>query len=99
MPDAPPHHTKRESVSKQNASPPLSMTGPIDTALDEVLSLLKNKESEINPYFQRFKTHEFDVEEAKVLSSSNITLQYSKYGLVQLNLHHRIKQLKLLEEE
>ncbi len=32
-----------------------------DTTLDEVLSLLTNKESEINPYFQRFKTHEFDV--------------------------------------
>ncbi len=55
-----------------------------ETALDEVLSLLKNKESEINPYFQRFKTHEFDVEETKALSSGNITLQFSEYGLVQL---------------
>ena len=55
-----------------------------ETASDEVLSLLTDKESEINPYFQRFKTHEFDVEESKVLSSSNITLQFSEYGLVQL---------------
>ena len=55
-----------------------------DTTLDEVLSLLTNKESEINPYFQRFKTHEFDVDETKVWSSSNITLQFSDYGLVQL---------------
>ena len=44
-----------------------------ENTLDEVLSLLSNKESEINPYFQRFKTHEFDVEEATVWSSSNIT--------------------------
>ena len=55
-----------------------------EEALDEVLSLLTNRESEINPYFQRFKTHEFDVEQTKALSSSNITLQFSEYGLVQL---------------
>ena len=51
---------------------------------NKVLSLLKDEKSEINPYFQRFKTHEFDVEQSQVLSSSNITLQYSEYGLVLL---------------
>ena len=51
---------------------------------DKVLSLLKDEESEINPYFLRFKTHEFDVEETQVESSINITLQYSEYGLVLL---------------
>ncbi len=55
-----------------------------DTSLDKVLLLLNDKESEINPYFQRFKTHEFDVEENQVWSSNSITLQFSKYGLVQL---------------
>ncbi len=55
-----------------------------NTSLEEVLSLLKDKESVINPYYQRFKTHEFDVEESKVSSSNNIELQFSKYGLVQL---------------
>ena len=55
-----------------------------ETSLDEVMSLLTNNESEINPYFQRFKTNEFDVEETKVWSSSNITLKYSEYGLVLL---------------
>jgi Preprotein translocase subunit SecD len=53
-----------------------------ETSSDEILTLLNSKESEINPYFQRFKTHEFDVEETKVWSSSNITLQFSDYGLV-----------------
>ena len=55
-----------------------------ENSLDKVLSLLQDKDSEINPYFQRFKTHEFDIEEKKVLSSSNIILQFSEYGLVQL---------------
>ena len=55
-----------------------------ENSLDKVLSLLQDKDSEINPYFQRFKTHEFDIEEKKVLSTSNIILQFSEYGLVQL---------------
>ena len=55
-----------------------------ENSLDKVLSLLQDKDSEINPYFERFKTHEFDVEENKVGSSSNIILQFSEYGLVQL---------------
>ncbi len=55
-----------------------------EVSLDNILSLLNDKESEINPYFPRFKTHEFDVKETKVLSSINVTLQYSEYGLVLL---------------
>jgi len=55
-----------------------------DNSIDEVMFLLTSKKSEINPYFQRFKTSEFDVKETKVQSSSNITLQFSEYGLVQL---------------
>ena len=34
-------------------------------SLEKVLSLLQSKDSEINTYFQRFKTHEFDVDETK----------------------------------
>ncbi len=55
-----------------------------ETSLEKVLSLLNDKESQINPYFQKFKTHEFNVNETKVWSSNNITLQFSEYGLVQL---------------
>tara|TARA_B100001113_G_scaffold306524_1_gene267757 strand:+ start:222 stop:1787 length:1566 start_codon:yes stop_codon:yes gene_type:complete len=55
-----------------------------EDSLDKVISLLNDKESEINPYFQRFKTHEFIVSEKKVLSSNHITLQHSDYGLVLL---------------
>jgi len=67
-----------------------------DTTLDEVLSLLTNKESEINPYFQRFKTHEFDVEEIKVGSSNNITLQFSDYGLVQLKASSQDQAIEIV---
>ena len=49
-----------------------------NTSLEEVLSLLKDKESVINPYYQRFKTHEFDVEETKVSSSNNIDITIFK---------------------
>ena len=55
-----------------------------EISLEKVLSLFEDKESEINPYFQRFKTHEFDLEQTKVLDSNVITLQFSKYGLAQL---------------
>tara|TARA_B100000965_G_scaffold373749_1_gene364427 strand:+ start:316 stop:1881 length:1566 start_codon:yes stop_codon:yes gene_type:complete len=55
-----------------------------ENSLEKVLSLLNDKESQINPYFQSFKTHEFNVEETKVGSSNNITLEFSEYGLVQL---------------
>ena len=55
-----------------------------ESSVEKVLSLLNDKESEINPYFQKFKTHEFIVNENKVSSSNNITLEFSDYGLVQL---------------
>ena len=51
-----------------------------DSSLDQVLSLLNDEKSEINPYYQRFKTHEYEYE---VLNNSFI-LRYSKYGLVEL---------------
>ena len=67
-----------------------------ETSLDEVLTLLTNKESEINPYFQRFKTHEFDVKETIVGSSNNITLQFSDYGLVQLKASSQDQAIEIV---
>ena len=55
-----------------------------ENILDEVLLIFNDKKSEVNPYYQKFKTHEFIVEEKKNASFTNITLQFSKYGLVQL---------------
>ena len=67
-----------------------------EDSLDKVLSLLTDKESEINPYFQRFKTHEFDIEENKVWSSSNITLKFSEYGLVQLKTSSQNQAIEIV---
>ena len=48
--------------------------------IDSTVSLFKDKDSEINPYYEKFKTNEFDL----LLSDNKIELSYSKYGLVQL---------------
>ena len=43
-------------------------------------SLLEDKESNINPYYQRFKSHEFDF----FVENNVFKLMHSKYGLVEL---------------
>ena len=48
--------------------------------VENFVSVLEDKDSEINPYYQRFKSHEYEYE---VLNNSFI-LRYSKYGLVEL---------------
>ena len=48
--------------------------------IDSTVSLFKDKDSEINPYYEKFKTNEFDL----LLNDNKIELSYSKYGLVQL---------------
>ncbi len=67
-----------------------------EDSLDKVISLLNDKESEINPYFQRFKTHEFIVSEKKVLSSNHITLQHSDYGLVLLKSYSQDQAIEIV---
>ena len=54
------------------------------TSLEKVLSIFEDKESQINPYYPKFKTHEFDFEVNKVWESHVISLQFSRYGLVEL---------------
>ena len=48
--------------------------------IDSTVSLFKDKNSEINPYYDQFKTNQFDL----LVSDNKIELSYSKYGLVQL---------------
>ena len=40
--------------------------------------IFKNKDSEINPYFPKFKTHQFNL----IINSNNVQLKLSDYGLV-----------------
>ena len=48
--------------------------------IDSTVSLFEGKNSEINPYYDQFKTNQFDL----LIDSNKIQLSYSKYGLVQL---------------
>ncbi len=48
--------------------------------VDNFSLLLEDKENIINPYYQRYKSHEFDI----TLENSLFKLQYSKYGLVEI---------------
>ena len=48
--------------------------------LEQVSKLLNDKESDINQYYQSYKSHEFDVVE----NNNLFNLNYSRYGLVLL---------------
>ena len=48
--------------------------------VEKFTSILENKESNINPYYQRFKTHEFNFN----VENNLFNLQYSRYGLIEI---------------
>ena len=48
--------------------------------IEETKSILDNDDSEINPYFQQFKSHQFNIENLE----NEFILYFSKYGLIQL---------------
>ena len=48
--------------------------------VEKFTSILENKESNINPYYQRFKTHEFNFN----VENNLFNLQYSMYGLIEI---------------
>ena len=51
-----------------------------DTEIDKVSSFFLDEESEINPYYNQYKSHQFDLE----IIQDKIKLQFSKYGLVEI---------------
>ena len=56
----------------------IPITKPKTTIIE--LALLIDKEEGINPYYERFKTYQYDV----VLDGNKFELKLSKYGLVLL---------------
>ena len=50
-------------------------------SVDQIQKILLNKESDLNPYFEKFKTHQYIVENNENLFS----LYLSEYGIVLLN--------------
>ena len=52
----------------------------------------KDKENDINPYYQNFKSHEFDYE----LKNNIFNLRYSKYGIVELKQYTLNQSLEIV---
>ena len=48
--------------------------------IESFTSLLENKDSNINPYYERFKSHEFEFN----VNDNLFNLKYSKYGLIEI---------------
>ena len=48
--------------------------------IDKVTSLFLDKESDINPYYDRYKSHQFDL----TVLGNEFKLVFSKYGLVEI---------------
>ena len=51
-----------------------------DELINSTISLFEGENSEINPYYDQFRTNQFDLQ----VIDNRIELSYSKYGLVQL---------------
>ncbi len=51
-----------------------------DQFVEKFISTLEDQNSSVNPYYSRFKTHEFDFE----VKNNVFNLKYSKYGLIEL---------------
>ena len=51
-----------------------------DQSAEILRSEFENQNSSLNPYYERFKTHEFDFD----VSDEVFNLKYSKYGLIEL---------------
>jgi len=51
-----------------------------DQFIEKFISTLEDKNSNINPYYQRFTTHEFDYN----IVNNVFELKYSKYGLIEI---------------
>ena len=51
-----------------------------DLDIDKVIDLLDKDDSDINPYYSQYKSHEFDIEQ----KNNFIKMSFSRYGLVLL---------------
>ena len=50
-------------------------------SIDKINELLSNKENDLNPYFEKFKTHQYTID----LEENFFTIYLSDYGMVLLN--------------
>ena len=60
--------------------------------VDQIVSLFEGKKSLINPYYDQFKTNQFDF----LVNNNRIELSYSKYGLVQLKSSSQNRAIEIV---
>ena len=60
--------------------------------LELVETYFVDKESEINPYYNQYKTHQFDVE----LNNNQFILTLSKYGLIEIKTSSQDQALEIV---
>ena len=59
---------------------------------DEVLNAFQDKESVLNPYYPRFKSHQFDIQE----ENNYFIVNYSKQGIVELKTSSQDQALEIV---
>ena len=59
---------------------------------DEVESFFTNIESEINPYYSQYKTHQFDL----LIDESQFKLSLSKYGLIEIKTSSQDQAIEIV---
>ena len=60
--------------------------------LDQTKELFDSDESDINPYYQQYKSHEFDV----TLNNNVFTLNFSKYGLINVKSSSQSQAIEIV---
>ena len=60
--------------------------------IDLVEAFFRDKESEINPYYNQYKSHQFDV----IIKDSELILSLSKYGLIEIKTSSQDQALEIV---
>ncbi len=63
-----------------------------DKNIQSIIEAFKDENSEINAYYPRFKSHEFEIKE----NGNNFEVYYSKQGLVQLKVSSQDQALEIV---
>ncbi len=63
-----------------------------DKFKEEIVKIFTDEDSQINPYYPRFKSHQFDLIE----NDKNFILKYSKQGLVKLKTSSQDQALEII---
>ncbi len=59
---------------------------------DQILEIFTDKESNLNPYYPRFKSHELDIIE----ENNEFTVNYSKQGIIELKTSSQDQALEIV---